>query len=160
MHIAVYAFDGITMFHLSIPQMVFGTVRRLGLADWQVSLFTTASETAAPAEGSSGPEAAVSTGTPRPPTHREDPAPVPSLPPTRSIRTSEGYVLSGLSGPEPAGEATSSWYRRGSPTGAPREGSCAHCSDEAHARGRERRRPVPGGRSRWLRPASSVSAGR
>ena len=23
MHIAVYAFDGITMFHLSIPQMVF-----------------------------------------------------------------------------------------------------------------------------------------
>ena len=67
MHIAVYAFDGITMFHLSIPQMVFGTVRRLGLADWQVSLFTTASETAAPAESSSGPEAAVSTGTPRPP---------------------------------------------------------------------------------------------
>ena len=33
MHIAVYAFNGITMFHLSIPQMVFETVSRLGLAD-------------------------------------------------------------------------------------------------------------------------------
>ena len=33
MRIAVYAFDGVTMFHLSIPQMVFGTVSRLGLAD-------------------------------------------------------------------------------------------------------------------------------
>ena len=31
MRIAVYAFDGVTMFHLSIPQMVFGTVSRLGL---------------------------------------------------------------------------------------------------------------------------------
>ena len=41
MHIAVYAFDGITMFHLSIPQAVFGSVARLGLADWEVGLFTT-----------------------------------------------------------------------------------------------------------------------
>ena len=135
MHIAVYAFDGITMFHLSIPQMVFGTVRRLGLADWQVSLFTTASETAAPAESSSGPEAAVSTGTPRPPTHREDPAPVPSLPPTRSIRTSEGYVLSGLSGPEPAGEAdvvvVPAWFADGRAAGR----ELCSLLDEAHARG-------------------------
>ena len=62
MHIAVYAFDGITMFHLSIPQMVFDTVSRLGLANWQVSLFTTTSESvtppqeaAAPAEGADPP---------------------------------------------------------------------------------------------------------
>ena len=53
MHIAVYAFDGITMFHLSIPQMVFGTVSRLGLADWKVSLFATASESAALSTASS-----------------------------------------------------------------------------------------------------------
>ena len=30
MRIAVYAFDGVTMFHLSIPQMVFGWVWRTG----------------------------------------------------------------------------------------------------------------------------------
>ena len=41
LHIAVYAFDGVTMFHLSIPQAVFGSVARLGLADWEVGLFTT-----------------------------------------------------------------------------------------------------------------------
>ena len=65
MHIAVYAFDGITMFHLSIPQMVFDTVSRLGLANWQVSLFTTTSESvtppqeaAAPAEGADPPPSA------------------------------------------------------------------------------------------------------
>ena len=33
MRIAVYAFDGITMFHLATPLMVFGEVERLGLAD-------------------------------------------------------------------------------------------------------------------------------
>ena len=49
MHIAVYAFDGITMFHLSIPQMVFRTVEQLGLADWRVSLFTLDSGQTAPA---------------------------------------------------------------------------------------------------------------
>lgn len=40
MKIAVYAFDGITMFHLSVPQMVFGEVARQGLADWETVLFT------------------------------------------------------------------------------------------------------------------------
>ena len=50
MHIAVYAFDGITMFHLSIPQMVFRTVEQLGLADWRVSLFTLDSGQTAPAD--------------------------------------------------------------------------------------------------------------
>ena len=43
MRIAIYAFDGVTMFHLASPQTVFGTVSRLGLADWHPSLFTDAS---------------------------------------------------------------------------------------------------------------------
>ena len=60
MHIAVYAFDGITMFHLSIPQMVFGTVSRLGLANWQVSLFTTASESVTPPQETALPEEGAS----------------------------------------------------------------------------------------------------
>jgi len=39
--IAVYAFDGMTMFHLATPLLVFGEVRRLGLAsDWQTSVWT------------------------------------------------------------------------------------------------------------------------
>lgn len=33
MKIAIYAFTGVTMFHLSVPQMVFDEVSRLGLAD-------------------------------------------------------------------------------------------------------------------------------
>ncbi|MBE6482029.1 MAG: helix-turn-helix domain-containing protein [Actinomyces ruminicola] len=43
MRIAIYAFDGASMFHLASPQMVFGTVSRLGLADWRPLLFTDAS---------------------------------------------------------------------------------------------------------------------
>jgi transcriptional regulator GlxA family with amidase domain len=38
--IAVYAFDDITMFHLSVPQMVFDEVARQGLADWSTVLFS------------------------------------------------------------------------------------------------------------------------
>lgn len=38
MRIAIYAFDGVTMFHLAAPQMVFDTVTRLGLADWESTL--------------------------------------------------------------------------------------------------------------------------
>ena len=74
LHIAVYAFDGVTMFHLSIPQAVFGSVARLGLADWEVGLFTTR-----PAPGRESPESGI-----------DSPA---------SIRTAEGYLLDGLSGP-------------------------------------------------------------
>ena len=74
LHIAVYAFDGVTMFHLSIPQAVFGSVARLGLADWEVGLFTTR-----PAPGWESPESGI-----------DSPA---------SIRTAEGYLLDGLSGP-------------------------------------------------------------
>ena len=41
MKIALYAFDGITMFHLAAPLMVFGEVTRLGLAsDWKTQLWS------------------------------------------------------------------------------------------------------------------------
>ena len=123
MHIAVYAFDGITMFHLSIPQMVFGTVSRLGLADWKVSLFATASESAALSEDTAGPA--------------EGASPAPSTPSSRtaSIRTSEGYILGGLGGPELAGEAdivvVPAWFADGRPAG---EDLCS-LLETAHARG-------------------------
>lgn len=123
MHIAVYAFDGITMFHLSIPQMVFGTVSRLGLADWQVSLFTTASEGDVPK--------AVSTG----PTEGTSPASSTPSSRTASIRTSEGYVLSGLGGPELASEAdvvvVPAWFSDGRPA----EEELRSLLKTAHARG-------------------------
>ena len=72
MHIAVYAFDGITMFHLSIPQMVFGTVSRLGLADWQVSLFTTVSELVTLPEEAAAPRKVRAHR--HPPRHRAPPS--------------------------------------------------------------------------------------
>jgi transcriptional regulator GlxA family with amidase domain len=40
MRIAVYAFDGATMFHLAVPQMVFDEVARQGLAAWKTVLFS------------------------------------------------------------------------------------------------------------------------
>ncbi|WP_285362911.1 helix-turn-helix domain-containing protein [Microbacterium sp. LMC-P-041] len=40
MKIAIYAFPGVTMFHLSVPQMVFDEVSRLGLAEWSSVLFS------------------------------------------------------------------------------------------------------------------------
>lgn len=40
MRIAVYAFDGVTMFHLAVPQMVFDEVTRQGLAPWTTVLFS------------------------------------------------------------------------------------------------------------------------
>ena len=135
MHIAVYAFDGITMFHLSIPQMVFGTVRQLGLADWWVSLFTTSSGTTALTENTAAPETAVSAEAPTPPTHREDPATLPSSLPALSIRTSEGYVLGGLGGPELAREAdvvvVPAWFADGRPAG----GDLHSLLEGAHSRG-------------------------
>ena len=106
MHIAVYAFDGITMFHLSIPQMVFGTVSRLGLADWQVSLFTTASESATLPEETALPAEAAS-------------PPLSTAPARTAIHTSEGYGLDGLGGPELASEAdvvvVPAWFSDGRP---------------------------------------------
>jgi transcriptional regulator GlxA family with amidase domain len=41
MRFAVHAFDGITMFHLSVPLLVFGEVTRQGLAEgWDVKVWT------------------------------------------------------------------------------------------------------------------------
>ena len=123
MHIAVYAFDGITMFHLSIPQMVFGTVSRLGLADWRTSLFTI------------GPGAAVPAGDSTSSADRTDPTPpAPSLS-SASLRTSEGYILGGLGGPELADEADvvviPAWFADGRPAG---EDLCS-LLETAHERG-------------------------
>lgn len=39
MRIVIHAFDGITMFHLAVPQMVFDEVIRQGIADWQTTVF-------------------------------------------------------------------------------------------------------------------------
>ncbi|MGO1523115.1 MAG: GlxA family transcriptional regulator [Nesterenkonia sp.] len=63
MRIAIYAFTGITMFHLSVPQMVFDEVARQGLAPWETVLFSGEAEQMRTAEGYqiggvSGPEAA------------------------------------------------------------------------------------------------------
>ena len=117
MRIAVHAFDGVTMFHLSIPQMVFGTVSRLGLANWRVSLFTTDLEPA-PSTGDSTDSACTDRADPAQPS---DPATPAASPPSASIRTSEGYVLSGLGGPDLAGEAdvvvVPAWFADGRPAG-------------------------------------------
>ena len=117
MRIAVHAFDGVTMFHLSIPQMVFGTVSRLGLANWRVSLFTTDLEPA-PSTGDSTDSACTDRTDPAQPS---DPATPAASPPSASIRTSEGYVLSGLGGPDLAGEAdvvvVPAWFADGRPAG-------------------------------------------
>lgn len=51
MRIAVYAFDDITMFHLSVPQMVFDEVARQGLADWSTVLFSESAHRIRTAEG-------------------------------------------------------------------------------------------------------------
>lgn len=40
MRIAIHAFHGMTMFHLSTPLAVFGEVTRLGLADWEATVFS------------------------------------------------------------------------------------------------------------------------
>ncbi len=64
MRIAVYAFDGVTMFHLAVPQMVFDEVTRQGLAEWTTVLFSEKSGAVRTAEGYQlagiqGPDAAV-----------------------------------------------------------------------------------------------------
>lgn len=63
MRIAVYAFDGATMFHLAVPQMVFDEVARQGLAGWKTVLFSDQEGEVTTAEGYRlgevrGPEAA------------------------------------------------------------------------------------------------------
>jgi len=49
--IAVYAFDGVTMFHLGVPQMVFDEVARQGLAPWETVLFSDRAGSVRTAEG-------------------------------------------------------------------------------------------------------------
>lgn len=51
MRIAVYAFDGVTMFHLAVPQMVFDEVTRQGLAEWTTVLFSDEPGSVLTAEG-------------------------------------------------------------------------------------------------------------
>lgn len=51
MKIAVYAFDGATMFHLAVPQMVFDEVTRQGLAEWETVLFSDRAGSIRTAEG-------------------------------------------------------------------------------------------------------------
>ncbi|MEK0156319.1 GlxA family transcriptional regulator [Arthrobacter oryzae] len=63
MRIAVYAFDGATMFHLAVPQMVFDEVARQGIAGWETVLFSDQAGGITTAEGYrlgevKGPEAA------------------------------------------------------------------------------------------------------
>ena len=63
MRIAVYAFDGATMFHLAVPQMVFDEVARQGIAGWETVLFSDQAGEITTAEGYrlgevKGPEAA------------------------------------------------------------------------------------------------------
>lgn len=51
MKIAIYAFDGATMFHLSTPQLVFDEVRRQGVDDWTCTLFSDRAGSIRTAEG-------------------------------------------------------------------------------------------------------------
>lgn len=52
MKIAIHAFDGMTMFHLATPLLVFGEIARLGLADnWETHVFTENSLPVRSAEG-------------------------------------------------------------------------------------------------------------
>ncbi|WP_311258494.1 helix-turn-helix domain-containing protein [Microbacterium sp. WCS2018Hpa-9] len=51
MKIAIYAFTGVTMFHLSVPQMVFDEVARMGLGEWSSVLFSERGGSIRTAEG-------------------------------------------------------------------------------------------------------------
>jgi transcriptional regulator GlxA family with amidase domain len=60
--IAIYAFDGVSMFHLAAPQLVFGEVTKLGLGSWTTQLWTSTGTSITTAEGYAigglkGPEA-------------------------------------------------------------------------------------------------------
>ncbi len=96
MKIAIYAFDGVTMFHLSTPQLVFDEVTQLGIAQWTTVLFSDRAG---------------------------------------SIRTAEGYRLSGISGAADATDAdvvvVPSWAEDGRTLG-PALRTVLHA---AHARG-------------------------
>lgn len=96
MKIAIYAFDGVTMFHLSTPQIVFDEVRRHRLAQWETVLFSDRAG---------------------------------------SVRTAEGYSLSGIKGLKATSDAEivviPSWQREGKELGP----GLRRAMRAAHARG-------------------------
>jgi transcriptional regulator GlxA family with amidase domain len=96
LRIAVYAFDGVPMFHLAVPQLVFDEVTRQGLGTWETVLF---SERAG------------------------------------SVRTAEGYRMSGVRGPGAASDAdivvVPSWHEDARPVGS----TLRRALHRAHARG-------------------------
>lgn len=47
----MYAFDGVTMFHLAVPQLVFAEVARQGLGQWETVLFADRAGAVRTAEG-------------------------------------------------------------------------------------------------------------
>lgn len=51
MRIGIYAFDDVTMFHLSVPQLVFDEVAHQGLGTWKTFLFGDGAPTIRTAEG-------------------------------------------------------------------------------------------------------------
>ena len=51
MQIAVHAFEGVSMFHLSVPQIVFDEVTRQGLGSWRTTLFSERPGSITTAEG-------------------------------------------------------------------------------------------------------------
>jgi transcriptional regulator GlxA family with amidase domain len=100
--IAVYAFDGITMFHLSVPQLVFDEVTRQGLGAWETELFADRAGTVRTAEGYSiggvrGPAAAAKADVVVVPSWFADGRPVgTSLRRTLTEAHSHGATVAGL----------------------------------------------------------------
>lgn len=96
LRVAVYAFDGVTMFHLAVPQLVFDEVARQGLGTWETVLFSDRAGT---------------------------------------VRTAEGYRMSGVRGPAAAEDAdvvvVPSWYGDGRAIGP----TLRRALHRAHTRG-------------------------
>jgi len=103
MRIAVYTFDGITMFHLAAPLMVFGEIGRLDLApEWQTRLWSDHAGSIRTAEGYpigeiAGPETADWADIVIVPAWPQPPTPVGSVLKDRLRRAhTRGAVVAGL----------------------------------------------------------------
>ncbi|WP_250009766.1 GlxA family transcriptional regulator [Actinoplanes sp. M2I2] len=102
LRIAVYAFDGVTMFHLSVPQLVFEEVARQGLGDWHTVLFSDRAGAVRTAEGYTvggvqGPAAAGKADVVVVPSWHEDGRePDPVLLRTLSRAHARGATIAGL----------------------------------------------------------------
>lgn len=103
MRIAIHAFDGITMFHIATPLLVFGEVARLGLAqDWSTTAWSANARPVRTADGVlidqlAGPEAMAGADLVIFPSWPDDfPAPNPEL--LDLIRTAhrQGTAVAGL----------------------------------------------------------------